>query len=132
MIFKLILLGYCIMAGVYGTFYLLFAEEELPLPVWLICFSIFLLMLVLGIKSFRKKFKLYYSPDYEDLKREQQRKKDEKRRAKNEDWDMEEHEDKKLRGAAKKVGKVALITGGIATYLGIGIVVKLTSKYMKK
>lgn len=31
----------------------------------------------------------------------------------------------------KKVGKGAVVAGGLATYMGLGVIAKLTSKYMK-
>ena len=35
-------------------------------------------------------------------------------------------------GELKKMGKGALIIGGLTTYMGLGAIAKLTSKYMKK
>ena len=135
MIFKLIMLGYGVITGLVGLLFTWLVEETFAAEVIMASQIVFMAMIFLCIRAFRKNWKLFKSPDYEQYKIERARMKQEKRKKREEKRRM-----RVVKAAEKRyqshsnigVGKVLLIVCGSIVYLILGPIILLTSGYMKK
>ena len=135
MIFKLIMLGYGVITGLVGLFFTWLVEEAFAAEVIMASQIVFMAMIFFCVRSFRKNWKLFRSPDYEQYKIDRARMKQEKRNQREEKRRM-----RVMKAAEKRyqshsnigIGKVLLIVCGSIVYLILGPIILLTSGYMKK
>ena len=135
MIIKLILLVFGIVTGLVGLFFTWLVEGAFAAEVIMVSYLVFIAMLFICIKSFRKNWKLFRSPDYEQYKIERARIKQERYNKKVEKRCMKAMRTKENSCSNANgigMGKVLLIVCGSIVYLFFGSIVLLTSQYMKR